>query len=159
MISTFVFSETSPAAPGTATSSQPIQNSTLAGVATPIDDFAVIDILAQLKGATGGVLDVYIQVATATGVWRDAAHFPQLASGAAAVNYQCCLTTRGQAASDAPVVVGTGTTPALAANTIAQGLGFDRARLVFVAGSGTTAGAAITVTLSGQRTRMRETGS
>jgi hypothetical protein len=149
MLSQFIFNETTPAAAGTAASSQAVQSSAsylAGGIAGPLDDFAVLDVLATLNGATGGVLDVYIQVAGPDLVWRDAVHFPQLAAGAATVNYACSLTSRGQAATtDAPVVVGTGTTPALAANTVAQGLGFDRARLLFVAGSGTSAGATIRV--------------
>jgi hypothetical protein len=107
-----------------------------------------IDVIAILKGASNGVLDVYMQVSADAGnTWVDAIHWPQLAAGAGTTVYKATLSQLTQPASAAPVVVGTGTSPALAANTVVQGVGFDRARLLFVAGSGTSAGAAIKVIL------------
>jgi hypothetical protein len=155
MLLQFIFAETSPSAPGTAASSQYVQSAAsylAAGIAGPLDESFGIQITAVLKGATGGTLDVYIQTSPNDGVtWVDAVHFPQLAAGAASVLYVATLSAISQPASASPVVVGAGLSPALAANTVVQGLGFNRLRLLFVAGSGTTAGAPISAYVIPQR--------
>lgn len=160
MITPFIFNETSPSAPGTAVSSQPVQNVTAPypnGVATPIDDSDALDIFAELVGATGGTLDVYGQVSPDGGMnWTEVVHFPQLAAGAAAIKYQAPVSLFTNAT--VPVVVGKNLVPALAVNTIVNGSYSDRFRLVFVAGSGTTAGAAIKVTVTPQRSFPRNVG-
>jgi hypothetical protein len=164
-IRTLIFNETSPSSATTVASSQAVQGSDLSvasGVAgIGLDDYDTIDVYAQLQGATGGTLDVYLQVGVdqGGGTWVDAIHFPQLANGAAAVQYKCSLTQRAQATTDNPIVVGSGLSPALAANTIVQGVAFDRARLVFKSGASTSAGATQKVWLVGHRTRIRETGA
>jgi hypothetical protein len=167
MIAQYVFNETSPAAASTnAASSQPVSGTSgvAAGVASSqmMDDGAGVDIIAELVGATGGTLDVLIQIGTADGGWFDAVHFPQLAAGAAAVIYRCNLSplpTPGLAAApSAPTVVGSGVHAAgagLAANVVVQGLGFDRLRLLMCSGSGTTAGAAVRVYCTVQRARVQ----
>jgi len=103
---------------------------------------------ADLLGATGGTLDVYIQRKLATNLWRDWIHFPQLAGGAAAVKY----SVQPQASSSI-VAVGGGTDAApgvaLAANTTIGGHPGDVLRVVLVAGAGTSAGAAYTVRVMG----------
>jgi len=158
MLQHFIFSETSPAAPGTSVSSQAVQSSASylpAGVVGPLDDGGSVDILAQLVGATGGTLDVYMQSSSDNGqTWQDRVHFAQLAAGAAAISYGVTLTAFGQPTSAAPVQIGTGTTPMLSAGTYLQGIGFDRMRLVLVAGTGTTAGAAVKIQLTVQRPRI-----
>ena len=160
MLSTFIFSETTPAAAGTAASSQPVSSSDghlASGVAGYLNDAESIDVFADLVGATGGTLDVYLQVSPdGNGAeWYDALHFPQLASGASAISYRASLSKFTQPTSAAPVVVGKGLSPALAATTVVQGVSLDRVRLVFVAGSGTTAGAAAVVTVSANRKAAR----
>jgi hypothetical protein len=84
----------------------------------------------------------------------DAVHFPQLAAGAAAAVYRATLayaqqntpTTQGQ-----PVAVGKNLVPLLAVNSVVPGEGFNRARLVFKSGAGTSAGASVRVVLCSKR--------
>jgi len=157
VIAQFVFSETSPAAAGTAPSSAPVANAANylpPGEAGPLDDFDSIGVTAELIGATGGTLDVYVQTSPDQGAtWGDKVHFSQLLAGAAAVVYHVSLGANAPATSNAPIVVGEGLSPALAVATVVQGLAFDRMRLVMVAGSGTSAGAAVVVKVAGQRVR------
>ncbi len=159
MFQGFIFQETSPSAPGTAASSKSVQNAGnlyAAGIAAPLDDGNGIDIVAMLVGATGGTLDVYIQEGLPDGTWYDVVHFPQLAAAAAAITYKGNISMLPQPTSAAPTVVGTGLTPALAVNTIVQGTGFDRLRLLFVAGAGTSAGANVKVYATTQRPRLHD---
>lgn len=157
MIAWFQFNETSPAAPGTAASSQSVQNANAsfgAGVAGPLDDSDALDIVAELQGATGGTLDVYLQTSPDGGNnWFDLAHFPQLASAAAAIRYQAPVSLYTN--STVPVVVGKNLTPALAVNTVINGAYSNRMRIVMVAGTGTTAGAPVKITVMTQRTDPR----
>jgi hypothetical protein len=160
MITPYIFSETSPSAPGTSVSSQQVQNVTSpypSGVATPIDDSDALDVFAELVGATGGTLDVYLQVSPDGGQsWTEIVHFPQLAAGAAVVKYQAPVSLFTNAT--VPVVVGKNLVPALAVNTIVNGSYSDRCRLLFVAGTGTTSGAAVKVTVTPQRSFPRNVG-
>ena len=157
----FVFIETSPNAAGTATSSQPVQGTASwapAGIAAGgLDDYESIGIDADLVGATGGTLDVYLQQSPDQGVtWYDIIHWTQLASGAAAVKYSSPMS---QATTTTTVqVVGRNLSPALAAGAVVNGAFSDRMRVVMVAGTGTSAGAAVVVRLSPQRARLREVG-
>jgi len=157
MITPFIFVETSPAAPGTAVSTQPVQNVTSPytnGIACPIDDSDALDVFAELVGATGGTLDVYLQVSPDGGLnWTEAIHFPQLAAGGGAVKYQAPISLFTNITT--PVVVGKNLVPALAANTVVNGAYSDRCRLLMVAGGGTSAGAAVKVTVTAQRSYDR----
>lgn len=150
-----VFTETSPAAPGTAASSVAVTNSTgaagVAMLAQGLDSFLSLTVVAKLIGATGGTLDVYLQSSPDQGAtWVDYAHFAQLAAAAAAIRYTFFVSQGVQSA--APVVVGIATTPAIAVNTVVGGPWGDRLRLLMVAGAGTSAGAAVNVTVSAQKT-------
>lgn len=155
----FVFSETSPAAPGTAASSQTVSGGAGPlgylpnGVAGPICDFDACDVIAELRGATGGTLDVYVQISPDDGAnWYDIIHFPQLANGAAAVIYQAPISNA--TTTTFSVVVGKNLSPALTVSGttgVVNGAFSDRMRLVMVAGSGTSAGAAIVVRVAAQR--------
>lgn len=101
-------------------------------------------IWAQLVGATGGPLDVYIQSQinkTGTLKWVDIAHYAQKAAAAAATEHLIVLAREGQASSGI-VAVGSDLTPALAANTVVGGDFGYALRLLFVAGALTTAGGA-----------------
>lgn len=108
-------------------------------------DYFMVD--ADLVGATGGALDVYLQREVAAGVWRDWLHFPQLAAAAGAVSYTVPVSGEPDV-----FVVGTGAastaSPALAADAFVGGHPGDKLRLVFVAGASTSAGAAITVRIN-----------
>jgi len=130
------FTGTSPAAASTA----------IAAVILPglwKADALTID--ARLIGATGGTLDVYLQRKITTDVWADWVHFTQLSSGNAAINH--CLTVTGQATALAIVAGGTDASPVvvLAANSYVNVLPGGDVRVVYVAGVGTSAGAAVTI--------------
>lgn len=114
-------------------------------------DYDQFTIDAALVGATGGVLDVYLQRQVTANVWADWLHFPQLTAGAAAVNY-----TAVAGYDKVIVAVGNGTdasagTPALAANTFVGGHPGQAVRCVAVAGVSTSAGAAITIRITAWR--------
>lgn len=137
---------TSPAAASTV-----VHTALFKGDALTKADKIVID--AALLGATGGTLDVYLQRKIASDTWRDFLHFPQLAAGAAAVKYTA--TINGAGTSLVAVGGGTDAAPgvALAANTLVNVLPGGDIRIVLVAGGGTSAGAAqsITMTSYGER--------
>jgi hypothetical protein len=156
-IASFVFNETSPATPTTLASSQSVAGSGQAfplGVAGPLDDYEALLVTADLVGATGGTLDVYLQTSPDQGAnWYDFAHFTPLAAAAPAVKYT--LTASLYTQLPAPVVVGKNLAPVLAANTFVNGAFTDRMRLVMVAGAGTSAGAAVKVSVMAQRTYPR----
>jgi hypothetical protein len=150
----FIFNETSPPVAGTAASSQPVQNQALGylpnGVAGPMADYDAVDVVADLVGATGGTLDVYVQLSPDDGNnWYDVIHFPQVLAGAAAASYQAPLSNA--TATTTPIKVGRNLAPALAAGTVVNGAFSDRLRLVMVAGTGTSAGASVTVRVQPQR--------
>lgn len=137
-----VISETSPAAAST------VVGATVGG----LSKYDALAIYATLTGATGGALDVYLQTSFDDGVtWYDWGHYPQRAAGAAAIAYSQAFDLRGLATT--PTVVGKGTlgTPAvaLAVNTFLGGAWGDRIRAVYVAGAGTSAGAAQLIEIMG----------
>ena len=135
---TFTLTGTSPAAAGQAV----IQTEGGLGAY----DWFQID--ADLVGATGGTLDIYLQRKLDTDVWLDWVHLPQLAAGAAAVRYSLTVSS-----SNTIVAVGKTSdagvgTPALAANTSVGGHPGDKVRVMAVAGASTSAGATVTVYVS-----------
>jgi hypothetical protein len=156
-IGQFVFNETSPAAAGTVASSSPVSggpSDSAAGVAFPLRNYDSIEIEAELKGATGGALDVYVQSSDDGIVWYDTVHFAQLAGSAAAIIYRTALSRYATAVA-APTVVGKNLTPALpVASAIQNGFG-DHLRLVMVAGTSTSVGAPVLVRLTGFETARR----
>lgn len=163
-VANYVFNETSPNAAGTVASSQPvlggIDNGIPNGVCGLLSDYEGVEVVAELVGATGGTLDVYIQLSPDEGLnWYDVVHFAQLASGASAVIYQSPLSTATN--TTAPVVIGKNLSPLLGTTSgaVVNGAFTDRIRLVMKAGSGTSAGAAVVVRVCPQRSRIRETGA
>jgi len=136
--SNLVLSGTSPAAAST------VAGTALLGSQTDLrsqklSGFKSMRVEATLQGATGGTLDVYLQVSYDGGVtWSDYVHFAQLAAGAASVTYGVSMSRSN---GDALAAVGKGTTPLLAAGDWRDGEWGDAARLLFVAGGGTSAGA------------------
>lgn len=138
--------ETSPASSGTTVST--------ARALYGLDAFDSIMIVAVLQGATGDTLDVYLQVSeNDSTLWVDYAHFPQIAAGAAATTRVWTVSRHAQGLS--LTTVGTGNTPALAANTIVGGDFGERMRVVFVAGASTSAGASQTIHLIGSASKRR----
>jgi hypothetical protein len=163
MLSQFVFSETSPATASTnAVSSQPVTgvyNASGPGIASSkmLDDAAAITVVAELVGATGGTLDIFLQGGNPDGSWVDVVHFAQLAPAAAAINYSAQISHMAQPSSAAPVAVGLGVhsgSTGLAASTTVQGLAYSQYRLLMCSGSGTTAGAPVKIYLTAQRETM-----
>src|SRR6478752_742023 len=74
---TFSIAEVSPAAASTVVGAQ------LSG----LGDYPFIRVDAELVGAVGGTLDIYLQRLIKPGAWTDWLHFAQLAAGAAVVRY------------------------------------------------------------------------
>lgn len=135
------------------TDASPAAASTVASataVATGLDQFDWFTIDAKLLGATGGTLDVYLQRWVASlQEWRDWIHFAQLGAGAAAARY-VVDSSLGQSGI---VTVGQATSPLIGVATMANLHPGSRARLLFVAGASTSAGAVQSVVLSGWRKR------
>jgi len=132
-------------------------SATTAVVGSPITDvgqFIDLQVTADLVGATGGTLDVYVQrfdqkANAGAGRWVDWIHFPQLAAAAGPIRY---TVNAASVASQAITVVGVDLTPALAANTATGGHPGDLVRVIATGGAGTSAGAVVTVSIRG-RTR------
>jgi hypothetical protein len=136
-----IISDTTPAAASTAA------GDTVAG----LGKYDAIQIVANLVGATGGTLDVYMQTSPDGGTtWYDYVHFPQLGAGAAAIRYMVNIPSAG---ATGITVIGTGSSPALAANTVVGGSWGDRLRALYVAGASTSAGAAITISILGYQAK------
>lgn len=111
---------------------------------TGIDAFTKCIIYAVLTGATGGTLDVVLQSTPDGGTtWYDVCHYTQIVAAAAAVGNFVSLTRGETYSTTTPVVVNSvSTTPVLAAGqVIPHGLG-NGLRVLYVAGVGTTLGAA-----------------
>lgn len=139
---TFTVAGTTPAAAGRAVIGQAVGG---------LDLYERIGVVAELVGATGGALDIYIQSKIGDDKWVDVAHYPQLSSAAAAVKYAHQLAQSSPIAVT-PTVVGVsaddvtaGAAPVLAANTVLPGHVGQQLRVVAVAGASTSAGAAITI--------------
>lgn len=144
----FVISGTSPAA---------VSAGAVVGLqVNGLDDYDALHIEAALVGATGGTLDVYLQTnPSQDGVtWVDYAHYAQLAAGAAATTLAMTVSLAGQQLT--PTLVGTNLTPALATTGALGGAWGRSMRAVAKAGAGTSAGAAVAITITGQSPRSRE---
>jgi hypothetical protein len=135
-------SSTSPAAPSTAVG---------ATSGTRLGMYSTCSVYVAARGATGGTLDIYIQTLfkqlnTSPGMWVDVAHLPQQAAAGALTGYTFALTrwSPTTAAIFTPVNTVAGT-PVLAVNTTVPGILGYQLRVVYVAGAGTSAGAAQTV--------------
>lgn len=132
---------TSPSSATTAVGASTIKSALITQQAEKL----VID--AALTGGTGGTLDVYLQRKIASDTWRDFVHFPQLAAGASK-NYTVTIT--GEGTSIAESFGGSDASPGvgLAANAVINVIPAGEIRMVFVSGSGTSAGAANTVVIT-----------
>ena len=153
MLYYFLFNETSPSSPSVTTSVNVVESAATyggPGVAMPLNDGNSLDIAADLRGATGGTLDVYVQYSVNSGrSWYDLAHFPTLASGASLLYYRAPVSLYTNSVNTQ--VVGKNLVPALAASAMVNGAFGDRVRLVMVAGAGTTAGATVSIGVTAQR--------
>lgn len=108
-----------------------------------LEKFSHLEVIADLVGAAGGTLDVYLQTSHDGLRWNDYAHFAQLADGAAAVTKAFAVSRTGQQLSI--TTIGKDNTPALAANAVLGGEFGDELRVLCVAGAGTSAGATLTI--------------
>lgn len=137
----YIITGTSPATASTAVVGSPTGD---------LSFYDAIEVIATLTGATGGTLDVYLQKTNDGGTtWHDYAHWTQIAGAAAAITVRNCFSRNTQATT--PVAIGSGLTPALAANTFVGGEFGDSLRCVCTAGGGTSAGAVVTIRISGTR--------
>lgn len=158
MIGNFLFQETSPNAAGTVASSNAVSGGQgtgwPAGVAAPLDGFNALNIVAEITGATGGTLDLYIQLSVDMGAnWYDVAHFPQATALSAVKYYDAPMSNA--TTNTTTTQVGKNLSPALALGSggigsVVNGAFSDRMRLVMVAGSGTTLGASVVVKVFAQ---------
>lgn len=148
----FTITGTSPAAAGVA-----VVGSAVKGLQNY--DWFTID--AALVGATGGTLDVRLQRKVALdsevsgGVWADWLAFPQLTAGASAIKKHAqtgANTTITTVAHGTDASTGT---PALTADTFLGGHPGLELRCVATAGASTSAGAAITIYITGWRSAGR----
>jgi len=125
---------TSPAAAGT------VIGPVLTGLALSGGESYVID--AILTGATGGLLNVYLQRKVTANLWQDWISFTQVAAAAAAVTLTAVVTGQGNATM---LALGGGTdsaaSPLLVAGTVNNVTPGGDVRVVFVAAALTTAGA------------------
>lgn len=117
--------------------------------ATQTGMYTSCSVVAILQGGTGGTLDVFVQTlfrSKAGGFWVDVAHYPQVAAAAAATTYALTLTRWSSAASAITASLNTASaTPALAVNTVVNGVLGYQLRIVYKTGAGNTAGAAQTI--------------
>lgn len=139
----------------TITDTSPASASTAVGtvILNQVEDYDDIKLLLTVQGGTGGVLDVFVQAFDGT-TWTDLVHLPQLADGAASVVRSVSLSRReASPATTSSVVVGQGATPTIAADTVVVGDFGQRLRFAFIAGVGTSAGAAQTLVVIGKPRR------
>lgn len=107
-----------------------------------VGDVDTIRVIAELVGATGGTLDIYIQMQMKGDTdWFDYVHFAQQAAGGAA-NFKTFAVSRASAQTTM-VTPGKNGVPAIAANTVVGGDFGNAWRVVCVAGASTSAGAAL----------------
>jgi hypothetical protein len=132
----------------TLTETSPSSASTAVGTAiNGLQDYEFFRIDAALVGATGGVLDVYLQRKIKDNVWADWLHYTQLTAGGAAVKWTCLAGNPTlSTALTSTFGIGTDASPgvALAANTFLGGHPGYSIRPVYVAGASTSAGASLT---------------
>jgi hypothetical protein len=158
-ITEYVWSETSPSSPGTATSVNAVSgvSSGIAnGVIGYLDDYRSLRFFAELTGATGGSLQVTIESSADGSNWYEYLSWPSITSGAGLAYYSA--STSLSAGTSSILAVGKGSVSAIAANKVVGGAHGSMLRLLMTAGSGTTVGAPVLVRISAQRPRVREAG-
>lgn len=156
MIGGFVFSEVSPAAPGTAASSAAVTGSSTPGVAAPLDDWEGVNCICECTNASGGPLDVYVQQSPDAGNnWYDVIHFTQFVNAGGFKAYAAPLSLA--TATTGAILVGKNLVPALTTSPgVVNGAWGDRLRLLMVAGTGATSGVNVVVRVAPQRVRTNQ---
>lgn len=132
----------------TITATSPANGTAAATGYVKVDRFGAVRVVGVLQGATGDTLDVYLQASWDNGTtWFDIGHFAQLAA-AAAVTTKTVTYAREQQ-NTTTVAIGSGASPALAANTFLGGEFGGLIRAYFVPGASTSAGASQTIHILG----------
>lgn len=114
-----------------------------------LSGYEAFSLIAELVGATGGVLDVLVQHSDDNVKFYDYCHFPQLAAAASAI-----VTQYTPALNDAMQTIGVDSHTLAAGLAAGAGVGgpmLRYVRLLMIAGTSTTVGAAVTVTIFGKR--------
>jgi len=133
----------------TATCSSTASTTEVGATANGLLRFDWFTVDANIQGASGGTLDVYLQRQIEADLWADWLHFPQLTDGQAATQY--CA----QSGSDKTIHAveqgtdGSAGTPVLAANTFIGGHPGNAVRLVTKTGAGVGTGTSQTVKITG----------
>lgn len=135
----------------TGTSPASATTAVIGNVAGGLQVYDSLQFIATIQGGTGGTLDLYIQSSVDGTNWYDYAHFAQLAAGAAAITRYFSVTRHAQVTT--LTAIGSGTSPALAANTVLGGDFGTQLRLLAVTGASTSAGATQTIIINGTRLR------
>ena len=130
----------------------PASASTIAGaMCSGLAHWNGLRVEAQLVGATGGTLNVYLQRKVAANLWVDWVHFPQLTAGAGAVAYSFCVQSSTPSSGTLTAITTRGTDAAPSPG-MAEGLDLvhpgDMVRVVYVAGASTSAGAVCKIYVS-----------
>jgi len=138
---------------GTLTDTSPAGASTIAAGAatlTGLSAYENLTVFADITGGSGGTLNVFVQTSWDGGTtWTDWIAFPQASAGAALATYKAHGALTGLVTT-----VGKALTPALAAGNVAGGYWGNMARLVYMTGSGNSAGATQTVVFYGSRLKV-----
>jgi hypothetical protein len=135
---------------GTITDTSPAAASTAAGdTVAGLERYTWFTIDAALIGATGGTLDIYLQRKVGS-TWVDWYHFTQLADAAAAIRYT--IDSRSVKA-DGATTVGSGTSPVINQAVFSCSHPGNEIRALYVAGVGTSAGAAVSINITGHQAR------
>jgi len=157
MLATFQWVESSPAiGSGATASSQAVKNtdsSSTAGIlsSSGLEEAVGLLAIAEITADASGTLDVYLQTFL-LGTWYDIVHFKQTSGGGSAVKSAYVLGP-GYSANGIPI--GSGTSPALANDTVVGGPWGEKFRLMMVPGSGAAGGSSnVKVTLVAQLPRQ-----
>ncbi len=139
------FTDTSPATASSANSSIIIGG---------LDSFDAMQIVTVFTGATGGDLDIYLQMADDrdSATWFDYAHWTVTAGAAVSTKL---YTVSRQKDRVTGITIGMGDSPALAAGTVLGGDFGAKMRVRWTAGVGTSAGAAQTIYFFGSPAKFR----
>ncbi len=146
------FTATSPSAAST----KAIQTQIIGG----LEALDAMKIVTVFQGATGGDLDIYLQVGMkdatngddTTITWVDYARWT-IAAGAASATKLYSVSRQTERLTGLTVAIGD--TPAIATNTVSGGDFGDRMRVIFISQTGTSAGAAQTIHFFGSPAKRR----
>lgn len=119
-----------------------------------LDSFDAMQIVTVFTGATGGDLDIYLQMADDrdSATWFDYAHWTVTAGAAVSTKL---YTVSRQKDRVTGITIGMGDSPALAAGTVLGGDFGAKMRVRWTAGVGTSAGAAQTIYFFGSPAKFR----